>query len=660
MADLTLDEIKAALGNAYGVGDIAEKPNPLSTYVPGTEIAPHELNLSDFENAITQAFSPEAAPQQTGGVLPSFLKTGAETGLGIASGIATPVAGGLYGLVKSIPEAIQTGQAPAPIAQKYAEQFIQQHPGYKVTDPQAQSYLESLQKMFEASKLPPVMPEGLQMSKGGATPKEILLATKANMPKIRLQKSPVEMQMADQFAQRGQNIGAAQATPATVLQGNIDAAIANASPELQTHIKSVPPESVNLPALETRSLEEKHGVNLTTGQRTGDTQLYSQEWNKRGETPTLGSHFEAQPQQISSAFETAKQRHAPDIPSTADASELGQHQINALAAKDQARQSAISDAYKALENANGGQFPIDIETLDTNIKSSLSKNLKTNHLPDSINADLKDFYKNPTFESYEALRTNLANEMRSNGNGNARAAAYLVRDALEELPVFGEGTGNPQAIQLKELADNARKLVRERYSVLNNNPAYKAAVKEFGSLSDTASQGESLNAANFHKKFVANGTPESIRRMKSEIPADDIAHQAITFAELERAKNAAVNASERNLTPEQFAKFLKNNKSGLIESLPPQAMQDVTELGLLTSKIGMPKAGTFNYSNTFSSQLADMAAKGLLTLGETKLAGATAGASIPAVSLTKQFMQKLNKEGFANQATNPLGGLTKD
>jgi hypothetical protein len=148
--------------------------------------------------------------------------------------------------------------------------------------------------------------------------------------------------------------------------------------------------------------------------------------------------------------------------------------------------------------------------------------------------------------------------------------------------------------------------------------------------------------------------------MKSEIPTDDIAQQAITFAELERAKSAAVNASERNLTPEQFSKFLKSNKAGLRESLPPQAMQDVIELGLLTSKIGMPKAGTFNYSNTFSSQLADMAKQGLLTAAEAKLASSTLGASIPAIGLTRQFMQKLNKEGFAKQATNPVGGLTKD
>ena len=74
----------------------------------------------------------------------------------------------------------------------------------------------------------------------------------------------------------------------------------------------------------------------------------------------------------------------------------------------------------------------------------------------------------------------------------------------------------------------------------------------------------------------------------------------------------------------------------------------------------MPKTGTFNYSNSFSGMLGEMAKQGLLSLGEAKLAGATGGASIPAVGLTKQWMQKLNKEGFAREAVNPFGGLTKE
>jgi len=580
----------------------------------------------------------------------STIKGVAETGATVLSSMAALPVAAVSGLVYGV----RGGEAP-----EQAKRIMQELTYMPKTE-KGQQYLQDLQRAFEVSKIPPVgFPElaGTQMLRKGATaqitdaPAQIKAAiqgAKKALPEVRIEKTNL------------QSAGAAAAVPENVLRGNIDSALTNTSPELQTHIQSKPIQSVNIPALETKSLEEKHGVNLSRGQRTGDTQLYSQEWNKRGETEMLGGHFNEQPTQISNAFENAKQRHAPDIPSTADASELGQLQINALAAKDAVRQEGIRNAYKALQDANGGQFPIDVSKLDAGITSELSRTLKTNHLSGSIRADLNDFYQNPTFEAYEALRTNLSNEMRSSPNGNSRGAAYVVRQELEKLPIFGEQTGNPQAIQLKGLADNARKLFAERQAIIKSNPAYKAAIKESGSLEEATAQGESLNAAKFHNKYVSNATPEAIRRMKAEIPEGDIANQAITFSELSRAKNAAVNASERNLTPEQFSKFYKQNKSILRESLPPEAMQDVTELGMLTSKIGMPKTGTFNYSNTYSGMLGDMATQGLLTLGEAKLAGATGGASIPALGMARQFMQKLNKEGFAKEATNPFGGLTKE
>ena len=597
------------------------------------------------------------ATQQEGGMLPSWLKGGAEAALHTAAGaLAFPVSAGagIYGTLTSgkfgTQEGIKAGEAKARQVQEAMLRSTQP------TTQEGQDYLAKMQSAFEASKLPPVMPEALGMrterklaGMAGENAANQLQTQFGNIKKPTLRVEPTL-----------QSGGAAAAVPENVLRGNIDAALANATPELQAHIQSRPVQSVNIPALETRALEEKHGVNLTTGQRIADTPTYSQEWNKRGEVESLGRHFDEQPVQISNAFETSKQRHAPDIPSTADASELGQNMINGLAAKDQVRTQAISSAYKALEDANGGQFPIDITALDQNIKKSLSSKMKTNHLSGAIASDLQEFYANPTFEAYEALRTNLANEMRGNANGNARGAAYVVRQELENLPVFGEGTGSPQAMQLKALADDARKLVRERAEVLKSNPAYRAAVKEAGTLEEAASQGESLNAAKFHKKYVASGTPEAIRRMKAELAGDDLANQSIAFSELERAKNAAINASGKNLTPEQYAKFVKQNSPVLKETLSPEAMQDVLELGTLTSRIGMPKTGTFNYSNSYSSMLADMAKQGVIGLGEAKLAGATGGASIPAVHFGKQWMQKMNKEGFAKEALNPYGGLTKD
>ena len=82
-----------------------------------------------------------------------------EAGLAAASGMVMPLVAGAKGIVQSIPEAIQTGQAPAPIAEKIASKFLAEHPGYQPTTPQGKAYIENIQKAFEASKLPPVMPE---------------------------------------------------------------------------------------------------------------------------------------------------------------------------------------------------------------------------------------------------------------------------------------------------------------------------------------------------------------------------------------------------------------------------------------------------------------------------------------------------------------------
>lgn len=609
--------------------------------------------------------------------LPDWLRTGLQTGAGIASGIATPIVGGVKGIVQSIPEAISTGQPPAPIAQRIAAEFIQKHPGFTVTDPQAQANLEAIQQAFGESKLPPVFPEaqGFGIKPGEAMTTKVPLRTAANAQDILTQQFAQKVgqgaQAAKDLVARNKvgvrvepvsgSVGAAAAVPENVLRGNIDAALAGLPEDhpIVAHVKSQPIENVNIPALETRALEEKHGVKLLTSQRTGDTQAYSEAWNKRDKNG-LVVDFEQQPKQLAQAFEASKQKHAPDISSTADASELGQIQINALEAKDAARRAAISDAYKALEDANGGQFPIDIGTLDKNIKESLSKKMKTNHLSAETQSDLNDFYKNPTFEQFESLRSNLADEMRSSSDGRKRGAAYIVRQELENLPVFGENSNTPKAAELKALADKARSLYKERQDILKSNPAYRSAVKEAISADEASAQGESLNAAKFHKKYVATATPEAIRRLKAELPENDLAHQAITVAELERAKQAITNANESRVKSDQFANFLRNNKSILRESLPPEAMQDVMEIGLLNSKIGKPDAGTFNYSNTWSSMMGDLAKQGLLGLGEAKLAGATGGGSIPVVGGLKTMYEKMSKDAFANSQRNPIGGLTKE
>jgi hypothetical protein len=471
----------------------------------------------------------------------------------------------------------------------------------------------------------------------------------------------IEPQM--DVSQMPQSIGAAQTTPAAVLRGNIDAAIANASPELQAHIQSKPLESINVPAVETRALEEKHGVDLTAGQRTGDLNRYVDEWNARGKTDTLSNHFANQPKQLADAFENAKIKHAPDISATADASELGQHEINGLAAKDKIRTDNIDNAYQALKDkwqelrgtTGTDDFPVDGKKFLQNTQTALKDELLHHDVPESISKILDELKENNGemgFSQFLKLNQKLGQKMKE-GTGSERAAAFVIRQELQKIPMVDE------AAVLKPIADTAISLAKERFDVIKTNPAYKAAIKEALDAKDAASD-ESLNAANFHKKYVSTATPEAIRRMKAEIPENDIAHQAMTFAELDRAKNQQINANSSNVKSDRFADFLLKESPRLKAALPPEAMQDVSELGLLSSKIGKPQAGVFNHSNSFSAYLKELAAQGLATAAEAKLASATAGASVPFTMAGKQWMLSRGHENFAKQAIHPYSGLTKE
>ena len=464
-----------------------------------------------------------------------------------------------------------------------------------------------------------------------------------------------------------QSAGAAAAMPENVLRGNIDAAIAQSSPELQAHVKTLNPRAVDIPSLETRSLEDRHGVNLTTGQRTGNTSLYAQEWNKRGETSTLGEHFNEQPKQFKAAFENSIRRNAPDIFET-DPSSLGQIQINGLAAKDATRVQAIDAAYKDFRDRyvqsrqDAGlpvdkDFPVDGNSFLKNTESALRNELLQHDVPPAIKSlldDIREKNGNMTYNEFINLDKRLSAKTKE-GNGSERAAAFVIRKELQDVPL------SPEASALQPFYENARGLAKERFDTIRTNPAYRAAIGEAADLKELASTGESLRADKFHEKFVNKGSPESIRRMKAELADDPQALQAMTAGELRIAMRKAGLATDiPDLNPKTLANYIQDNRGRLQEALGPEGMKDLLEMTALSSKVGMPKTGTFNYSNSFSSMLGELVKQGIATGAETKLATMTGGASIPAMSLGKEWMGKLNKEGFARQAINPYGGLTKD
>jgi hypothetical protein len=557
----------------------------------------------------------------------------------------------------------------AAFVSEYADRgadFISQQTGVPKSD--VQNMMETLGIGVGIKAAPTVARAGLK----GAEAVEGVIGTAAEAVKPTLAKAaekftPIEVTMAqralgmrkpDQARAMG-SVGAAGVEPPAMRQANIESALASASPDTNRFVISQDQANINLPALQIKALEDKHGIQLTSGQRTGDTGRYAEEWNARGgEGNPIGEAFKDQPSQIAAAIDRARIERAPDI-NNVEPSALGQLEINGLAARDQLRVDAINTAYQKLSDENGGKFPIDQGKLEQNIQAALDKENALPFFEDTaFKKAVEKFYKDPSFQRFEAVRTQSANILRSNADGNTKRVAYIVRQEFENMPVFGEGTGTPQAIRLKKSADEARALVVERNKIIEGNPAYAAAIGEAKDAKSAASQGESINADKFHQKYVAGATPEGVRRLRAELLPDDPANQALIAAEFERAKNQLVKAGENKVQSQMFATFLKKNGPLLRETMGPEAFNDLFEIGILSGKIGKPEAGVFNYSNSYSALAADLAKQGLLQAGEAKLAMSTSGASIPLVGGLRSLAERFSKGRFQSETLNPMGGLT--
>jgi hypothetical protein len=305
-------------------------------------------------------------------------------------------------------------------------------------------------------------------------------------------------------------------------------------------------------------------------------------------------------------------------------------------------------------------LPIDISQLNNNINNALTKKLKTNVYEDklaTIKKDIDGLIKNGqmTFDDFENLRSNLADEMRTNQSGSARAAAHIIREQLENMPF-------PENMQhLKPLADKARSLYKERMETIKNNPAYKAAVKEADTMEEAESGLTALNAAKFHDKYVTNATPEAARRMIEELQNSPNAIKAIKAGDILNARDALVpNTGTPQLKPDMYNKYLRSQSGKAKYVHDAESLQDLLDYGILSSKVAKPSENVFNFSNSYSAYLGDLLKEGLQMSGEGALAAATKGVSIPVVSAGKGFYSKYKSNKFAQETTNPHSGIIQE
>jgi len=469
----------------------------------------------------------------------------------------------------------------------------------------------------------------------------VMMGGGAAVPKVvrGFKSAAADLQMQQQFQAKGglQSAGAA----ATTDQATVNAMLAKVSSELQNEIRSTPVNQLNMPALE-RHVEADTlpvPVRLTRGQATQDINLLSDEMNMRGKNPDLANRFNEQNGKLIENMNSIRDKAAPDVYGT-NHIENAETVINAYKALDDTRTADISAKYKALRDAAGGDFPIDGKQFAVNAEKMLGKDLKTDFLPPAIAKQL-DRYKNGetmTFENFEAMRTNLAAEMRKaerSGDGNAKAASSIVRTALEDLPLSGE------AEALKPLANEARSAAKARFDMLKKDPAYEAAVND-------AAPDKFIN------KYIIGGNKRDLEALTAQLGKGSEGHQAVSAAVVNYLKDkAGVINDNGNFSQAGYNKALKQLDPRLLELVDGETAQQLRTLGNVARYTqAQPRGSYVNQSNTFVAGAKEMAKGGL----EKAANVAGFGGVIPIGTMTREALAKRAAAQQTKESLKPGAG----
>jgi len=471
---------------------------------------------------------------------------------------------------------------------------------------------------------------------------------------------PSEAQLVAQFNARRTSPGGSVGAMATPDKATVDAMLASASPELQAKIGAYPTELVDIKALENQLKGDKFGYQLTKGEALQDAAMMSDEFNKRAKNEDLLARLQDRDVKIAEGFNTLAAKAAPDLPGGMNLVDYGQTTIDQLLNSDKLRLADIKNKYEALEKANGGQFPIDTNKLKADVDKELSKKVLKTYASNNMASyltDLADFQKrgSMTFDEFENLRTNLAEEMRTNPSGNARKVAFVIRDALENLPM------SEDLKVIKPLADAARNANKARHDVLNTNPAYRMAVKDTRLDSELANGLEHVAADKFIKKFVVDGSTADVKRLMAELGQGTLGHQAAQAGLIKQLENVAVG-SQGVINQKTFNDVLnKTIGKKLFDVIPSEVavdLKDLADLARLTEHVGGKKFS--NTSNTVPAAMRE-GAFNAVEMGINAKTGSPIG-SIGRAAMEKLTANKKMKESLELGAgvKKPIKDMLKD
>lgn len=548
--------------------------------------------------------TPKKEPSKVKSLVADILGKGLEMRRTMQELVGVPVGGAVgsvLGPVAGVIETVQSGKYGTSEGVKIGEQkaaAVQKALTPEVTTPGAQAVFGGIQKATEAAKIPPVVLPEL-MGVAPAMQPAIQQGKQALVQNVvaPVRKAAAELEVVKQGVPTTVKPSMVSGGAAVVPDATtVKQALSVASPELQQAIGGIPVDKVNLPVLQ-RHIEADTlpvPVRLTEGQATGDVVKLSNEMNRRGKDPMLAQRFNEQNGQLVQNLEAFREKAAPDAPGSRTI-DHSQGIIDAYKELDNTLNTGINEKYQALRDAAGGQFPVDAPKLLSNVEAKLKKELLSNEAPAGQFKELQRLAEgnNMTFEDYLSLRRNLGDVARTNADGQVRRAASLMIEELEKLPLQKE------AAALKPLADQARTAARERFQMLEKDPAYRAAVND------------TTPADKFVETFVVKGHNKNVQAMIDHLGQDSVARQHMAAGTINFLRDrAGIVDGQGNFTQAGYNKALKflddSNKMPLIfDGETATGLKTLGNVARYTQ--AQPRGAFVNNSNTLVGALAEKA-----------------------------------------------------
>ncbi len=343
-------------------------------------------------------------------------------------------------------------------------------------------------------------------------------------------------------------------------------------------------------------------MQLTKGMASGDPVTISEEMNSKGTNPEMVNRINTLNNQLKENLNAIRDNAAPDV-FDADHVESGRSLISAYKQMDSVLRDEISNKYKVLADQNGGTIPLDGQQFVAQANAELGKQMKGAFVPPQIQSIMADVLsgKQPmTFENYENLKTILASAQRQaekSGDGNVSGAVGIIRNALEDLPM-------PQGAEnLQQLANDARGAARARFKLLENDPAYKAAVND------------SVAPDDFIDKFIVRGKADKVATMAQNLADDPNALQTMRLGVLNALKKSSgVSSEKNNFSQSGYNRmFSALDQGGKLDSLfRSDDLTNLRNLGDVARATQLQPSGSYvNNSNTWVSAAGSLVNKGM-------------------------------------------------